>query len=181
MACARALLDAPHTKAGGQHPASPWWGCWQQLRAQNRPHPEPRRSLAVSSVSSSQGRGTQGSLSQPAGGCPAPRGHGEGRWEAAVVCTAIQRRWHASARLGSLFPLFFHPFLTAPPHPRLGHAPPLRPLSPSVQQAQSAVWGGRGCGLPTFPIPLFPRFAFGFSGMGSGPRRGGRGRELSRK
>lgn len=173
------LLDAPRTKSGWAAPCLPFVG----LRAQNPLHPEPPRSLAVSSVSLWQGRGTQGSLSQPCrGGAQRPRRGALGG------SGGLHRHPAVVARLGlPWIPLssFFYPFLTAPPTPqawpRSPSAPP-EPLGPAgSERSLGRKVGDLGCGLPTCPIPLFPRFGFGFSGMGSGPRRGGRGRELSRK
>lgn len=49
------------------------------------------------------------------------------------------------------------------------------------------MWVGRGwfrllaCDLPVFLLPLFPQFDFVFSGMGTGPLRGGWGWDPSRK
>lgn len=91
-------------KAGGQHPASPLWGCVPRTRS----IPSHQGSWRCPRCPCGRAGAPKGPSPNPAGGVP--RGHGEGRWEAAVVCTAIQRWWHASARPGSLFPLFFTHF-----------------------------------------------------------------------
>lgn len=166
-------------KAGGQHPASPLWGCVPK----------------TCSIPSHQGawrcpRCPCGRAGAPKGPSPNPAGGGAQRPRRGALggSGGLHRHPAVVARLGPPWiPLssFFYPFLTAPPTPqawpRSPSAPP-EPLGPAGSECGlGRKVGDLGCGLPTCPIPLFPRFGFSFSGMGSGPRRGGRGRELSRK